>query len=87
MKHLKLRAMLGLLLVIVAVIWEIEWVWGVIFLAWVIPDLIARETHFFEQVTRADNPVLYWSIMVTWIILSVYLLVSPFLHTLPIVEI
>lgn len=87
MDHLKKRAMLGLLLVIVAVIWELDWLWGVIFLAWVIPDLISKETHFFEQVTRTENPILYWSIMITWIVLSVYLLLSPLLYRLPVVAI
>lgn len=80
MHTIKYRALLGLLLVIIAVIWNLDWLWGVIFLAWVIPDLIAKETHFFERVTREEDTILYWSIMGTWLILSAYLLLSPLLY-------
>lgn len=77
MNNIKYRALLGLILVFITIIWQIDWLWGVFFLIWLIPDLLAKETHFFEQVTRRDNPMTYWAIMFTWLVLSVYLLLNP----------
>jgi len=70
----KWRAMLGLLLVALAIVLEANWIWGVFFLLWVIPDLKTGSTHFFEHVERRHNPVIYWLIVATWVTLSIYLL-------------
>lgn len=70
----KWRAILGLFLVAVAVITEMNWVWGVLFLSWVIPDIFRGSTHFLEYVQRNENPITYWAIVGTWMMLSAYLL-------------
>lgn len=68
----KWRAIVGLFVVTLATILNLNWVWGIVFLLWVIPDLQSGETYFFEQVTRQQNPILYWLIMIMWIASSVY---------------
>ncbi|WP_261835505.1 VOC family protein [Vibrio ishigakensis] len=70
----KWRAILGLCLVVVAVITEMNWIWGALFLSWVIPDIYTASTHFFEPVQRKHNPIIYWLIIGTWLLLSVYML-------------
>ena len=72
----KWRAVLGLVIVAIAVLTEANWVWGVLFLVWIIPDIQRGSTHFLEYVERKRNPVVYWLIIATWIVLSVYLLVA-----------
>ena len=74
---LKWRAMLGLLLVALAVAFEQNWVWGLLFLVWVLPDLISGSTHFLEHVERRRNPVVYWLIITAWLLLSLYFFASP----------
>ncbi|MEM1097596.1 MAG: VOC family protein [Planctomycetota bacterium] len=72
---LPLRAWLGLLIVAMAVVFDAAWVWGLLFLVWVAPDLFRGSTHFLEHVERRRHPATYWTIVVTWLVLSLYLLV------------
>ena len=74
----KWRAILGLILVALALFFEADLVWGVLFLLWVIPDLRSGITYFFEPIERDANPFVYWLIMMTWIVLSLWMLLGPF---------
>ncbi|PSW13404.1 hypothetical protein C9J01_11245 [Photobacterium rosenbergii] len=72
----KWRAVLGLVVIALAVVTEMNWVWGVLFLLWVIPDIKSGSTHFLEHVERNSNPVVYWLIVTTWVVLSGYYLLN-----------
>ena len=76
------KAGLGLVAVWIAVIYDLWWVWGLLFLFWLLPDLRRQETHFMERLTARDQPILYWLVMVSWGFLSLYLL-SGLLMTEP----
>jgi len=78
MKGLKIRALIGLAIVICAVLFNLTWLWGVLFLLWVIPDIISGITYFFEPLTRKENPILYWLTIGTWVLLSLFILVDEF---------
>ena len=73
-KRSKWRCLMGLVLVYCAILMNLNWIWGVLFLVWVVPDIRRGTTFFLEPVTRRENPVIYWAIMLTWIGLSAYLL-------------
>ena len=72
----KWRSVVGVLLIWVAVLMDLGWVWGLLFLLWVLPDLKSGQTHFLEPVSRRDNPWIYWGIVLTWLILSGFLLLG-----------
>ncbi len=72
---LRWRAILGLVVVALAVLFEWDWMWGVLFLLWVIPDLRSGHVHFMEPVDRRRNPVVYWLIVLAWVTLSLYFFV------------
>ncbi|MEM9478332.1 MAG: VOC family protein [Verrucomicrobiota bacterium] len=65
----KWRTMIGLVVVALAVFLEMDWIWGVLFLYWVIPDLFTGTTYFIEPLHRNKNPILYWTVVVTWLVL------------------
>ena len=67
----KWKAVLGLAIVWTASITGAVWVWAALFIWWAIVDLWYGETHFFERVTRAGNPLTFWLIVLSWIGLSV----------------
>ena len=73
------RTILGLALVYLAVLLSWDWIWGILFLFWVIPDLITGVTHFISAVSRERSPLLYWAIMATWMLMSVYMIAEPLL--------
>ncbi|MEM6452154.1 MAG: VOC family protein [Cyanobacteria bacterium P01_D01_bin.105] len=72
----KWRSISGLLIVALAILLEANWVWSILFLLWIIPDIKNGSTYFFEHVERRHNPLIYWLIITTWIGLSLYLLFS-----------
>lgn len=80
-KTLKLhwRTLCGLILVYVSAIFSLNWLWGILFLFWVLPDLLSGVTYFISEVKRKETPVLYWAIMATWILMSAYVLLEPVL--------
>lgn len=76
MKGMKVRSIIGLLLLYIAVFMDWQWVWGILFLIWVIPDLVTGKTYFMEAIEKKSNPVLYWAIVLSWIWMSAYMLAS-----------
>jgi hypothetical protein len=49
-----------------------EWAWGVLFLFWVIPDIFSGITYFIEPIDKKQNPILYWIIIASWILMAIY---------------
>ena len=78
MNNIKWRTIVGLVLVYVAILLypNYQWIWAILFLYWVIPDLVTGTTHFIERIERVQNPILYWIIVLTWLLIAVYILVE-----------
>jgi len=74
--NLKWRSVLGLVGVYLAIFFEANWIWGSLFLIWVIPDLKSGTTYFIEPLHRRQSPILYWAVVLTWLWLSIYLLAN-----------
>ncbi len=72
----KWRSIIGLISIYFIVFFEQDWAWGLLFLFWVVPDLKSGTTHFIESISRKTNPILYWSIITTWLVLSLVLLTT-----------
>lgn len=66
----KWRSIIALVLMYVIVFFDMQWIWGILFLLWVIPDLRSGVTYFLEPVERGSNPFEYWAIVISWIIMS-----------------
>lgn len=73
---MKWRTIAGLFLVYAATIFNLQWAWGVMFLMWVIPDLFTGVTYFMEPISKQENPILYWVIVISWILMSVMMIGS-----------
>ena len=74
----KWRTILGLLLMYVAVAFNWQWIWGAFCLYWIIPDFFTGVTYFIEPISRKENPILYWLIMITWVAFSVAMIFPSF---------
>ena len=53
------------------------WVYALLFLAWGAYDLATGESSFIQRVTRRDQPITYWLVVSTWILLSALWLAYP----------
>jgi len=69
---IKWRAIAGLIVVALAFVLNINWIWGVLFLLWVIPDINKGSTYFFDHIDRRHNPIIFWLVVATWVVLSGY---------------
>lgn len=75
----KWRTVIGLILVYVVIIFNLEWVWGILFLIWIVPDLFSGVTYFIEPISKKDNPILFWFIVFSWLLMSIYMLSTLFI--------
>jgi len=74
----KWRTILGLIFIYIAMWFNWQWAWGILFLLWVIPDLFTGVTYFMEPVEKKAYPVLYWIIILSWILMSIYSMATLF---------
>ena len=71
-RSIKWRTIVGLILLAAAVVLNWLWVWGLLFLFWVIPDIFIGRTYFIEEIRKDENPILFWVIVVAWVLFSLY---------------
>ena len=72
------KAPIGLVCIWLAVFLDIQAFWGVLFLIWTLPALKSRRADFIEPIHRDTQPLLYWALVGTWIILSLWLILGSF---------
>lgn len=66
---------LGALAVVVAsVVFDLQWLWGLLFLIWAAPSLVTGVTFLVEPIRRDENPWLFWIITTMWLGLSLALI-------------
>ena len=73
-----LLTIIALIVIYVAVIFDLQWMWGVLFLLWLIPDIRSGQTYLVQPVNRLTNPILYWVIVLSWLWMAIYLLSTLF---------
>ena len=64
----------ALAIVVVAVLFDYQWIWGLLFLSWSAPSLYTGVVFLVEPVHRAENPRLFWIIVALWLGLSLALI-------------
>lgn len=67
----KWKTILGLIVMIIATLKNIPWLWGILFLFWAINDLRNGHTYFIEDVSREEDPILFWVIVTVWFLFAV----------------
>ncbi|MEM6800407.1 MAG: hypothetical protein AAF696_03330 [Bacteroidota bacterium] len=82
MKEYKLKSVIGLVLLYTAILMDMNWIWGILFLLWLVPDLFSGITYFLEPVSKSEQPLLYWTIMFSWFWMAIYMLLIPFFPSL-----
>ena len=64
----------ALAIVVTAVVFNFQWLWGLLFLYWAVPALATGVTFLVEPIYRDQNPWLYWIIVTMWTGLSLALI-------------
>lgn len=63
----KWKTIFALLLALIALTFNLFWVWGVFCLFWSWQNFRAKEAYFVEKIERRESPVLYWIIVLSWL--------------------
>ena len=53
--------------------------WGLLFLYWTIPNFYSGHAFLVSDITRDDDPILFWLIQVAWVVLGLMMVVADFL--------
>ncbi len=81
-KSLKWGAIISLGVIYLSVFTGWYWLWGLLLLYWAAFDLIYEQCWLTETIEKHHNPVLYYLIVLTWLTLGFYFLISPFIYLL-----
>lgn len=66
------KTLLAMGLVILAVVLDLIFIWGIFFWFWAIENIRTGEAYFVERVNKEDEPVLYWVIIAIWLVIGGY---------------
>ena len=72
-------SLIGLAMVGLAIYFNLNWIWGLLFLFWVVPALFTGVTYLGEPIERKTSPVLFWIVTLLWLSTSAYMVAEPFL--------
>ena len=61
---------IALAIVWFAVLMNQPWIFGLMFLAWAIFDIVTGESSFVQTVTRRAHPLAFWVVVLTWFTLA-----------------
>lgn len=75
---MKWKTVIALILLLIATALNWSWVYGILFIAWAIADIVGGRVYFVEEVAKTANPILFWVIVILWLLLGVYSLLEAF---------
>mgnify|MGYP000566103992 CR=1 FL=1 len=77
---LKWRTIIALVLMYVALLLNWQWIWGFFLLIWIVPDLKSGTTYFIEPISKKENPLVFWLIMISWGLMAIYSFILLYLR-------
>ncbi|CUH89667.1 hypothetical protein PH5382_03618 [Phaeobacter sp. CECT 5382] len=42
------------------------WLWGLLFLWWLVPSVMTGQTALVFDIQRDEDPVLFWAVVIIW---------------------
>ncbi len=52
--------------------------WGLLFLYWTIPNFYSGHAFLLSDVTRDEDPILFWLIQIAWVVLGLVMVAADF---------
>ncbi len=75
----KWKALIGVCLLIPAIIFDLQWFWGVLVIVSFVHILRTGKILLFEIVERRETPTLYWIITILWLFVGLWSLYDYFI--------
>lgn len=80
--QVKWKALIGLTMVLAATVFNLPWLFGILYLTWAIQDLQSGYAFILEDVSKRDNPILFWLTVSIWLLGGLYVLTEPIITKL-----
>ena len=74
----KPRTVVALLAAVAVTLLGWYWPWGLLFLYWSVMNVRDGDAFLIERISRANNPVLFWSITGLWTVFGLWILYMEF---------
>ncbi len=52
------------------------WVWGLLFLWWLVPSVISGQTALVTEVLRDEDPILFWAVVILWALFGLMMIAA-----------
>lgn len=72
----KWKTIIALVLLLLAIVFEWDWFWSIFVTLGIVHIIINGKIHFVEEVSKKENPKLYWIMIVIWSFLAIYSIFS-----------
>ncbi len=72
----KWKSILAIVIVISGILMDFPLLFGVLYLIWAIGDLKTGHAYIIEDISRHENPLLFWLIVFVWMSSGLYLILS-----------
>jgi len=69
---------IAFVVLMISTVMGFQFLWGLLFLYWTIPNFYSGHAFLLSDVTRDDDPVLFWAVQFAWVVLGLLLVVIDF---------
>ena len=57
---------------------SLYWVWGLLFIWWIVPTIMNGQAFLMFEINREEDPFLYWTIVALWAGLGLMMISASF---------
>ncbi|SLN33152.1 hypothetical protein [Ruegeria meonggei] len=63
-------------ILLVAAVLGLYWVWGALFLWWLVPSIMTGQTALVFDITRDQDPILFWVVAILWAVFGLMMIAA-----------
>ena len=78
MSHSRVLNYVTFLLLMLTTALGYQSLWGLMFIYWTIPNFYSGHAFLLSDVTREEDPILFWLVQIAWVLLGALLVVLDF---------
>ncbi|MEP1330700.1 hypothetical protein [Pseudophaeobacter sp.] len=81
MSRTRLINYLALPVLLLGAVFGYYWIWGLLFLWWLVPSVMTGQTALVFDIQRDEDPVLFWVVVIIWALFGVMMIAASLFPT------
>ncbi len=61
---------------LIAAVLSQYWIWGLLFLWWLVPSVISGQAALVTEVNRDEDPILFWAVVSLWALFGLMMIAA-----------